>query len=38
MALIVSRGTMDGRKFESLEVIVDNQHGLIVERAVAGNM
>jgi hypothetical protein len=25
-------GTMDGHKFESLEVIVDNEEGLIVER------
>ena len=25
-------GTMDGHKFESLEVIVDNEQGLIVER------
>jgi hypothetical protein len=28
-------GTMDGHKFESLEVIVDNEQGLIVERAIA---
>jgi len=28
-------GTMDGRKIESLEVIVDNEHGLIVERTIA---
>ena len=28
-------GTMDGHKFESLEVIVDNEQGLIVERTVA---
>ena len=27
-------GTMDGHKFESLEIIVDNQ-GLIVERSIA---
>jgi hypothetical protein len=25
-------GTMDGHKFESLEIIVDNEQGLIVER------
>jgi hypothetical protein len=28
-------GTMDGHKIESLEVIVDNEAGLIVERTVA---
>ena len=28
-------GTMDGRKFESLGVIVDNEQGLIVERTIA---
>ena len=28
-------GTMDGHKFESLEIIVDNDQGLIVERTVA---
>jgi hypothetical protein len=28
-------GTMDGHKFESLEVIVDNEQGLIVERTLA---
>jgi len=28
-------GTMDGHKIESLEVIVDNEHGLIVERTIA---
>ena len=28
-------GTMDGHKFESLEVIVDNEQGLIVERTIA---
>lgn len=28
-------GTMDGHKFESLEVIVDNDEGLIVERTIA---
>ena len=28
-------GTMDGHKFESLEVIVDNGEGLIVERTIA---
>src|SRR4051812_47534444 len=28
-------GTMDGHKFESLEVIVDNEQGLIEERTVA---
>jgi hypothetical protein len=28
-------GTMDGHKFESLETIVDNEQGLIVERTVA---
>ena len=28
-------GTMDGHKFESLEIIVDNQQGLIVERTIA---
>jgi hypothetical protein len=28
-------GTMDGHKFESLEVIVDNEQGLIAERTVA---
>jgi hypothetical protein len=28
-------GAMDGHKFESLEVIVDNEQGLIVERAIA---
>jgi hypothetical protein len=26
---------MDGHKFESLEVIVDNEQGLIVERTIA---
>jgi hypothetical protein len=26
---------MDGHKFESLEVIVDNDQGLIVERTIA---
>ena len=29
------QGTMDGHKFESLEVIVDNEQGLIVERTIA---
>ena len=28
-------GTMDGRKLESLEVIIDNDEGLIVERTIA---
>jgi len=28
-------GTMDGHKIESMEVIVDNEHGLIVERTIA---
>ena len=28
-------GTMDGRKIESLEVIVDNEQGEIVERSIA---
>src|SRR5262245_40436072 len=28
-------GTMDGHKFESLEVIVDTEQGLIVERTIA---
>jgi hypothetical protein len=28
-------GTMDGHKFASLEVIVDNEQGLIVERTIA---
>jgi len=28
-------GTMDGHKIESLEVILDNEHGLIVERTIA---
>ena len=28
-------GTMDGHKIESLEVIVDNEQGLIVERPIA---
>ena len=28
-------GTMDGHKFESLEVIVDDDDGLIVERTIA---
>jgi hypothetical protein len=28
-------GTMDGHKIESLEVIVDNEQGLIVERTVS---
>ena len=28
-------GTMDGHKFESLEVIVDNEEGLIVDRTIA---
>jgi hypothetical protein len=28
-------GTMDGHKIESLEVIVDNDDGLIVERTIA---
>ena len=27
--------TMDGHKFESLEVIVDNEEGLIVERTIS---
>jgi hypothetical protein len=26
---------MDGHKFESLEIIVDNEQGLIVERTIA---
>jgi len=26
---------MDGHKFESMEVIVDNEQGLIVERTIA---
>ena len=29
------QGTMDGHKIESLEVIVDNEQGLIVERTIA---
>ena len=28
-------GTMDGHKIESLEVIIDNEQGLIVERTIA---
>jgi hypothetical protein len=28
-------GTMDGRKLESFEIIVDNEEGLIVERTIA---
>jgi hypothetical protein len=28
-------GTMDGHKIESLEIIVDNEKGLIVERTIA---
>src|SRR5689334_6957341 len=28
-------GTMDGRKLESLEIIIDNDEGLIVERTIA---
>ena len=28
-------GTMDGHKFESMEIIVDNEQGLIVERTIA---
>jgi hypothetical protein len=28
-------GTMDGHKIESLEIIVDNEEGLIVERTVS---
>lgn len=28
-------GTMDGHKIESLEIIVDNEEGLIVERSIA---
>jgi hypothetical protein len=28
-------GTMDGHKFESLEIIVDNEQGKIVERTIA---
>lgn len=28
-------GTMDGHKIESLEIIVDNEQGLIVERSIA---
>ena len=28
-------GTMDGRKIESLEVIIDDERGLIVERTIA---
>src|SRR3974377_2559095 len=28
-------GTMDGHKFESLEIIVDNEHGLMVGRPIA---
>ena len=28
-------GTMDGHKIESLEIIVDNDQGLIVERTIA---
>src|SRR3954469_20418514 len=28
-------GTMDGHKIESLEVIVENEQGLIVERTIA---
>jgi hypothetical protein len=30
-----SPGTMDDRKFEILEIIVDNAQGLIVERVIA---
>ena len=26
---------MDGLKFESLEIIVDNEHGLVVEHTIA---
>jgi len=33
--LLALVGTMDGHKFESLEVIVDNEQGLIVERTIA---
>ena len=28
-------GTMDGHKIKSLEIIVDNEQGLIVERTIA---
>jgi hypothetical protein len=28
-------GTMDGRKLESFEIIVDNEEGLIIERTIA---
>jgi hypothetical protein len=28
-------GSMDGHKFESMDVIVDNEQGLIVERTIA---
>jgi hypothetical protein len=28
-------GTMDGHKFESLEIILDNEQGLIGERTIA---
>lgn len=28
-------GTMDGHKFESMEIIVDNEQGLIQERTIA---
>jgi len=28
-------GTMDGHKFESMEIIVDNEQGLIAERTIA---
>ena len=28
-------GTMDGHKLESLEIIVDNEEGLIIERTIA---
>jgi len=28
-------GTMDGHKFESMEIIVDDEQGLIVERTIA---
>lgn len=28
-------GTMDGHKLESLEIIIDNEHGLIEERTIA---
>jgi len=28
-------GAMDGHKFESMEIIVDNEQGLIVERTIA---